>query len=78
MLLFRSEENIEAWCQQQQMPLGQILSLEQVWQLSQQWYPDRLSPDFAGRSQKQVEVIFQKAGLFSSFWDLSPAVGSNS
>ena len=68
MLLFRSEENINAWCQQQQMPLGQILSLEQVWQLSRCWYADRLSPDFAGRSVEQVETIFQKVGLSGSFW----------
>ena len=68
MLLFRSEENIEAWCQQQQMPLGQILALEQVWQLSQHWYANRLSPDFAGRSVEQVETIFQKVGLSGSFW----------
>lgn len=68
MLLFRSEENIGAWCQQQQMPLGKILSLEQVWQLSQHWYANRLSPDFAGRSVEQVETIFQKIGLSGSFW----------
>ncbi len=68
MLLFRSEENIEAWWQQQQMQLGQILSLEQVWQLSQLWYANRLSPDFAGRSVEQAEAIFQKVGLSGSFW----------
>jgi hypothetical protein len=68
MLLFRSEENIAAWCQQQQMPQGQILTLEQVWQLSQRWYADRLSPDFAGRSAEQVEAIFQEVGLSGPFW----------
>ena len=68
MLLFRSEEKIAAWCQQQQMPLGQILSLNQVWQLSQHWYANRLAPDFAGRSVEQVETIFQKVGLSGSFW----------
>ncbi len=68
MLLFRSEESVAAWSQQRQMPLGQILSLEQVWQLSQRWYADRLSPDFSGRSIEQVEAIFQKVGLSGSFW----------
>ncbi|MCA9955587.1 MAG: hypothetical protein KC434_12750 [Anaerolineales bacterium] len=70
MLLFRSEENIAAWCQQQQMPLGQILSLGQVWQLSQHWYAGRLSPDFAGRSTAQVEAIFKRVGLQGAFWRL--------
>jgi hypothetical protein len=68
MLLFRSEENIAAWCQQQQLPQGQILTLDHVWQLSQRWYVDRLSPDFAGRTAEQVEAIFQAAGLSNSFW----------
>lgn len=68
MLLFRSEENVAAWCQQQQMPLGQFLSLERVWQLSQHWYANRLSPDFSGRSTEQVEAIFQDVGLSGSFW----------
>ncbi len=68
MLLFRSEENVAAWSQQRHLPQGQILSLEQVWQLSQRWYADRLSPDFSGRSIEQVEAIFQKVGLSGSFW----------
>lgn len=70
MLLFRSEENITAWCRQQQMPLGQILSLEQVWQLSQRWYADRLSQQFKGRSAAEIKSIFQRVGLTNSFWHL--------
>jgi hypothetical protein len=70
MLLFRSEENIAAWCQQQQMPLGQVLTLDQVWQLAQRWYGNRLSPDFAGRTGEQVEAIFNEVGLTNSFWHL--------
>ena len=70
MLLFRSEENIQEWCTQQQMPRGETLTLEQVWHLSQLWYGDRLSPNFVGRTKEQAETIFQKAGLLSSFWQL--------
>lgn len=71
MLLFRSEENIAAWCQQQKMPQGQVLTLDQVWQLSQRWYGDRLSPDFAGRSAEQVEAILHEVELTDSFWRLA-------
>jgi hypothetical protein len=71
MLLFRAEANIAAWCQQQQVPQGQILTLDQVWQLSQRWYGDRLSPDFVGRSAEQVEAIFHEVGLIDSFWRLA-------
>ena len=71
MLLFRSEEDIEAWCQVRQMPQGAVLTLEQVWQLSQRWYGDRLSPAYAGRSADQVEAIFQAVGLAGDFWQLA-------
>jgi hypothetical protein len=70
MLLFRSEENVGVWCQAQQMPLGQRLTLDQVWALSQSWYADRLSPAYAGRTLDQVEEIFQSVGLTDSFWYL--------
>lgn len=70
MLLFRSEGNVEAWRQAHQMPRGQLLTLEQVWELSQNWYSDRLSPEYAGRSIKQVEAIFQSVGLTDPFWYL--------
>ncbi|MCA9947183.1 MAG: hypothetical protein KC449_27075 [Anaerolineales bacterium] len=70
MLLFRSEENIEAWCLRRKMPFGQVLTLPQVWHLSQLWYADRLSPQFNGRSAAEVESIFHQVGLSSSFWRL--------
>jgi len=68
MLLFRSEENIDAWCKKDKMPRGEILSLEQTWHLSKLWYHNRLSKDFAGRSVAEAEAIFAEVGLTSSFW----------
>ena len=37
MLLFRSEAEVDAWCQERQMPRGAILTLEQMWALSKPW-----------------------------------------
>ncbi len=70
MLLFRSEKKIEGWRQAEKMPGGQVLTLEQVWALSQRWYSDRLSPDYAGRSIDQVAEIFRDVGLRDRFWHL--------
>lgn len=70
MLLFRSEENIAKWCQAEQMPRGEILNLEQVWQLSKLWYSNRLLLEYAGRSAQEVNAIFDHVGLSGSFWQL--------
>jgi hypothetical protein len=68
MLLFRSEEDIDAWCSATGEPRGEALSLAQVWELSRAWYSDRISPDFRGRTAAEAEAIFQSVGLTSSFW----------
>jgi hypothetical protein len=68
MLLFRSEERIDVWCKRNNLERGQVLMIDQVWELSKLWYHDRLSVDYHGRSIEQVAEIFKQAGLTSSFW----------
>jgi hypothetical protein len=68
MLLFRSEGNIDHWCKTTQMPRGELLSIEQVWRLSQAWYADRLSDSYQGRTAAQAEAIFRALGLEGPFW----------
>jgi hypothetical protein len=69
-LLFRSKENAQEWRQRMKMPEGELLSFEQVWDLSKLWYEDRLLPEFKGRSIAQVLQIFNQLGLTSQFWNL--------
>lgn len=68
MLLFRSEEWIERWCKRNNLERGEVLTLDQVWELSKLWYHDRLSPNYHGRTVEQAEEIFKQAGLMSAFW----------
>jgi len=44
------------------------MSLSQLWELSQIWYHNRLSPDYRGRTAADVEAIFKSLGLTSPFW----------
>ena len=44
------------------------MSLGQLWELSQIWYHNRLSPDYHGRTAADVEAIFESLGLTSTFW----------
>ena len=67
MLLFRSEEWIELWCQRNNLERGEVLSVAQVWELSILWYQDRLFLDYHGRTIERAEEIFKQAGLTSEF-----------
>ena len=68
MLLFRSEEWIEKWCTRNDLARGEVLTLQQVWELSKLWYHNRLSLEYHGRSIEQIAEIFRKVGLESEFW----------
>ena len=68
MLLFQSEEWIDKWCQRNNLAHGEVLTIQQVWELSKPWYSTRLSIDYHGRSVEQVAEIFKQAGLTSKFW----------
>jgi hypothetical protein len=73
MLLFRSEEHIDRWCQQWKMERGAVLSLEQGWRLAQAWYgPDRRDPAWRRKTVDEAEALFAELGLTSSFWNLRP------
>jgi hypothetical protein len=53
-----------------EMPRGELLPFEQVWELAKLWYQDRLSPDFKGRSLVEAHQIFVKLGLLNPFWQV--------
>ena len=68
MLLFQSEEWIDKWCKRKDLEHGEVLTIQQVWELSKLWYDNRLSLEYHGRSAEQVVEIFRQVGLTSKFW----------
>jgi hypothetical protein len=68
MLLFRDEETIAAWCQATHEPYGEVLALQQVWNLSKLWYGNRISEAYRGRSKAEAEAVFAQLGLITDFW----------
>ena len=70
MLFFRSEENLTRWLESKKVMRGAVLSVDQVWELSQRWYHNRLSLGYHGRSMEQVQEIFSELGLTSEFWKI--------
>jgi len=68
ILFFRSEEALDQWLVAKQAERGAVLTIPQLWELSQRWYQDRLSPAYHGRTMEEVQAIFKTVGLTSSFW----------
>ena len=70
MLLFRSEEHVERWCQTRGIPRRPLVSLEQLWQLAVIWYANRLTEESRRPGPDEMEEIFARLGLRDSFWHL--------
>ena len=70
MVFFRSEGTLDEWLASRNAARGAVLSIAQMWELSQRWYYNRMSPEYHGRTVKQVQKIFKEAGLTSEFWQV--------
>lgn len=71
MLLFRSEEHVQRWRTERDLPEGATFSLEQQWRLAQIWYSDRADPDWRRRTPEEAEAAFAEVGLTGPFWELT-------
>ena len=68
MLLFRSEEDVAAWCAQTGTARGEIVPFEVIWRLAQAWYGNRMQADYRGRTSAEAEAVLAGVGLASAFW----------
>jgi hypothetical protein len=69
MLLFRSEEHIDRWCESWRLPRGATLSPLQTWRLAHAWYsPDRRDPAWRRRTLEETEALLQTLDLTGPFW----------
>ncbi len=70
MLIFKDENEIDEWCKQYNKPKGEVLPIQQVWELAQIWYGNYLDTDFKRKTKEIAENMFEKVGLTSNFWKL--------
>jgi len=47
------------------------LTIDQVWELSNRWYSDRMSPSFRGRHADEAIAIFRAIGFTDQFWTVA-------
>jgi hypothetical protein len=58
MLLFRSEETVNQWCEAQSVPRRPLVNLEQLWQLAVHWYANRLTVESRRPGADEMIEIF--------------------
>ena len=46
------------------------MTVPQAWELAQQWYGNRLEPDFRRPTAEEAQAIFASVGLTGAFWRL--------
>jgi len=71
MLLFRSEEMVNLWCRNWNLPRGAILSPATCWALAREWYRDRRDPKWRRRTVDEAHALFNQLGLTGDFWKLN-------
>ncbi len=71
MLLFRSEEEIAAWCEASGRPRGAVLTLAQLQELAVVWYGDRLARSWRLRTLPESQALLASVGLTGDFWRLA-------
>ena len=69
MLLFRSEETVNRWCESRRVPRRPIVSLDQLWQLATAWYANRLTVESRRPGPDEMVSVFVAIGLTGPFWD---------
>lgn len=68
MLLFRSEEHVDRWCESRKIPRGATLSLAQCWRLADAEYRDRMAADWRWMTSEETRALFDELGLTGPFW----------
>jgi hypothetical protein len=69
MLLFRSEETANRWCERNATPRRPILTIDQLWFLSLAWYSNRLTVESRRPAPDEMVGIFGQIGLKGEFWN---------
>jgi hypothetical protein len=70
MLLFRSEEHLDRWLEETGSRRGELLTLEQLRVMADEWYGSKLDPDWRRKTPEEAQAIFDRIGLSGDFWRL--------
>ena len=49
---------------------GALIGVQQLWELANVWYGDRLDPDWKPRTRDESQRLLADVGLDDPFWEL--------
>ena len=70
MLIFRNEEQIDAWTKRHKIPKGDIQNISNIWEFSKKWYGNHLNPNWEKWTMSEAKTIFEEFNLKHKIWDL--------
>jgi hypothetical protein len=70
MLLFKDETKVDNWCEQYNIPKGDVQPVSKVFEFAKEWYGNHLDPDWKKWTTKEAMTIFEKFNLTSNIWQL--------
>ncbi|HVL53671.1 MAG TPA: hypothetical protein VM344_05370 [Vitreimonas sp.] len=68
MLLFRSEDHVTRWLSGRTP--GATIPVTKLAELAEEWWGDRLDPDWQPHTREQNQAILDRLGLTGPFWNL--------
>jgi len=71
MLAFETEAQIDDWCERHDVRKGEVVPINQVWELARHWYGNYLEDTWTRKTAEYAESIFGKVGLSGEFWKLT-------
>lgn len=75
MLMFRDRAQVEAWCMERGVPVGDVRPVEQIWAFASDWYSRHADLDWVKWTVQEAAEIFTRHGLSGPIWALPQAVG---
>lgn len=67
---FRSEQEIDRWCERHAMPKGAVVPLPQMWAFARDWYGDYVHKPWRKRTPDEIRELFARHGFTSPFWSM--------
>jgi len=74
VLPFRTADDISAWSQRHDLPVGAAVPIAQVLALARVWYGGHLARDWRKWTSSEVQEIFTRVGLTGPHWHV-PTTG---
>lgn len=70
MLVFKNEEQIDAWSKRHNIPKGDVQPIANVWEFAKKWYGNHLNPHWEKWTMQEAKDIFAEFNLTNKIWDI--------